>query len=153
MRKIKVEFASGERIFSTVTATILEDKYPELANDIWEFLATPQKAYAHHTLSTGGLVLCRPIPPYHAVVAGNQSAPIGEVPMLCDMVCGEMYWNGWFLSMVYDTCTEPLPAFGPIMVKVDEQYLDEFKRAGIESWNHVYLYHTLSTVTFSRLED
>ena len=42
---------------------------------------------------------------------------------------------------------------GPIMAKVDPEYLDEFHRGGMDCWNHTYLYHELATVIFSRGEE
>lgn len=111
---------------------------------------------AHNTLSTGDYVQCRPIPPYHVPkYVGDQSNPLGgnKVPALCDCVNGDIAWSGWYFAMTYGPCTEPLPNMGPIMAKVDPEYLDAFHRGGMDCWNHTYLYHELATVIFTRGEE
>ena len=153
MRKIKIEFPKA-RI--TVYATVLEDKFPELADEFWEKIKEPMECEAHNTLSTGDYVQCRPIPPYHVPkYVGDQSNPLGgsDVPALCDCVNGDIAWPGWYFALTYGPCTEPLPNMGPIMAKVDPEYLDEFHRGGMDCWNHTYLYHELATVIFSRGEE
>ena len=46
-----------------------------------------------------------------------------------------------------------MPNMGPIMAKVDPEYLDAFHRGGMDCWNHTYLYHELATVIFTRGEE
>jgi len=149
MRKVKIEFPTSKTV---VYATLLEDKHPDLAADVWNALKEPLKCYVHNTLSTGDFCICRPLPPYHAPAhIGNQSNPLGgKVPFLCELQNGEIMWAGWNFCLTYGPCTEPLVAMGPTMLKVDDQYLDDFHEAGMDLWNHTYLYHTLATVTFSR---
>lgn len=153
MRTVKIEFP---RCGITVYADLLEDKYPELASEVWERIAAPVECEAHNTLSTGDFVQCRPLPPYHVPqYVGDQSNPLGgdDVPYLCQMKNGEILWTGWYFAMTYGTCTEPMLGMGPLMLKVQPQYLDDFHKGGMDCWNHTYLYHTLATVIFSRGEE
>lgn len=153
MRKIKIEFPKSQ---VTVYATVIEDKYPELADELWDRISEPLKCAVHHTVSTGDFIQCRPTPPYDVPKhTGDQSNPLGgdDVPYLCQMKNGEILWTGWYFAMAYGKCTEPLRGMGPIMAKVDEQYLEDFRRAGKDCWNYTYLIHELSTVIFSRGEE
>jgi len=153
VRKIKIEFPKC-RI--TVYAVLQEDKFPDLANEIWDRIATPIECEAHNTLSTGDFVQCRPIPPYHAPqYVGDQSNPLGgeDAIALCKMKLGEILWSGWYFAMAYGPCTEPLKGMGPIMAKVEPEHLDDFRHGGLDCWNHTYLYHELATVIFSRGEE
>lgn len=59
MRKIKIYFPKAD---ITCYATVLEDDFPELADELWEKIAQPMECEAHNTLSTGDYVQCRPIP-------------------------------------------------------------------------------------------
>ena len=71
MRKIKIYFPKAD---ITCYATVLEDDFPELADELWEKIAQPMECEAHNTLSTGDYVQCRPIPPYHVPkYVGDQS--------------------------------------------------------------------------------
>lgn len=84
MRRIKIEFPKANIV---CYAKVLEDKYPEVADELWEAIAEPMVCEAHNTLSTGDYVQCRPIPPYHVPKhVGDQSNPLGggDVPALCD---------------------------------------------------------------------
>ncbi len=153
MRKIRIEFPKSK---VTVYAELLDEKYPDLAEEIWEKIKTPMETEAHNTLSTGDFVQCRPIPPYHVPThVGDQSNPLGgkDVPYLCQMRNGDILWTGWYFAMAYGPCTEPLSGMGPLMAKVEKKYLDDFNRGGMDCWNHTYLHHELATVIFSRGEE
>ena len=50
MRKIKIYFPKAD---ITCYATVLEDDFPELADELWEKIAQPMECEAHNTLSTG----------------------------------------------------------------------------------------------------
>ncbi len=152
MRRIKIEFPKANIV---CYAKVLEDKYPEVADELWEAIAEPMVCEAHNTLSTGDYVQCRPIPPYHVPKhVGDQSNPLGggDVPALCDCKNGDIAWSGWYFACTYGPCTEPLPNMGPIMALVEPEYLEDFHRGGMDCWNHTYLYHELATVVFSREE-
>ena len=98
MRKIKIYFPKAD---ITCYATVLEDDFPELADELWEKIAQPMECEAHNTLSTGDYVQCRPIPPYHVPkYVGDQSNPLGgnKVPALCDCVNGDIAWSGWYFA-------------------------------------------------------
>ena len=93
MRKIKIYFPKAD---ITCYATVLEDDFPELADELWEKIAQPMECEAHNTLSTGDYVQCRPIPPYHVPkYVGDQSNPLGgnKVPALCDCVFRYDLWS------------------------------------------------------------
>ena len=84
MRKIKIYFPKAD---ITCYATVLEDDFPELADELWEKIAQPMECEAHNTLSTGDYVQCRPIPPYHVPkYVGDQSNPLGGNSRLCATV-------------------------------------------------------------------
>lgn len=151
MKKIRIYFPNIDK---SVHATLLEEKEPKLVKDIWETLETPMKSYAHSTLSTGDFVECRPMAPYEQPEFGNQTNPLGEdIPYLCDMKPGEIFWAGWYFGFIYGRCTEPMVAMGPVVALVDEEDLETFHAAGVDLWNHVYLYHRIGLIEVYREEE
>lgn len=147
-KKIKITFSNSNKV---VLATLLEQEQPQLVKEIWELLKVPMRGYAHNTLSTGDMMECRPVAPYHPVEFGNQSNPLGgKTPMLCELKNGNIFWAGWYFGFVYGKCTEPMVAMGPNVAKVDPEYLEDFHEAGQDMWNHVYLYHKLGTIVVER---
>lgn len=152
MRKMKMVF---HNINITVYGTLLDSEYPQMADDLWVFLATPQKCYSHHTVSTGADILFKPLPLEHPPANfGNQSNPLGnKVLYLCDIEPGQLFWRGYYLCGIYGKCTEPLPTGGPVLVEIDKEYLDDYIRGCENLWHQTSLFHKLGTVTFSRKED
>lgn len=150
MKKLRIYFPGIDK---SVHASLLEDKEPKLVDEIWNTLETPMKAYAHSTLSTGDFVECRPVAPYEMPEFGNQTNPLGEdIPYLCDMKAGEIFWAGWYFGFIYGRCTEPMVAMGPTVALVDEDDIETFKQAGLNLWNHVYLYHKIGLIEVYREE-
>ena len=167
MRKVQIDFPTNG---TSVIATLVE-RDPVLADEVWNVLGERKSGYAQHCMSTGDLVFSRPIPPYDPVLNGNQSDPIGNeaglctgpdllltkgtevVPLISRMKSGEIFWAGWNFGLVYGPCTEPMVAFGPVVIVVDEEYIPAYEKACYEVWEHTYLHHDLAVIDFKQLEN
>ena len=150
MRKVKLYFHNS---YITAYATVIEGKYTSMADDMWDFISEPQKCYTHHTVSTGGCVLLKPLPPLHPVAMGNQSTPLGnDIPYLCDLKPGQIYWKGIYFGVIYDPCTEPMTAGGPVLMEIEAESMDNFCRGCRDLWYQTSLFHKIGIVTVSREE-
>ena len=158
MRKIKIEFpCCGKEI----TATLLDDYEPKCAQQMWDFLETPKKAFVHPTISTGDLAVCWPRTPRERPAdVGDQTTPMTDKsPYLCtgddDMTVklGDVLWNGYFFTFVYgDSLTEPLVSGGGKVARVEPECLEDLKIGGKDLWYHTIFYHTIGLVVASRKE-
>lgn len=150
MRKVEFYFHNSD---ITVTGKVLEEKLPQIADEMWDFIETPRKCYAHHTLSTGGDIVLKPVPTYEPVKIGNQSNPLGgDIPYFTDMKPGQINWRGSTWGVIYDKCTEPLNSGGPVMIEIEEENLESFCKACYDLWRQTSLYHNVGIVTVSRKE-
>ena len=151
MRKVKLYFHNSN---ITAFGIVKDEKYPDMADDMWNFIAEPKKCYAHHTVSTGGCVLLKPPPPLHPVPFGNQSTPFGnDIPYLCDLKPGQIYWKGIYFGAIYDRCTEPLTAGGPALIEIESENVIKFAQGCRDLWHQTSFFHKIGIVTVSRGED
>jgi hypothetical protein len=156
MRRIQLHYHNSG---ITVTGHIIPEKekmHPELCDDVWNFLAKPQKCYCHHTISTGDYYQLKPTPPYERPQRfSNQTQTLGggDVVMLCEIKPGEIFWRGYYMCVVYGDSTEPLTAGGPVLLKIDDECFDEFVKASKNIWHQYLHFHELGIVTVSRKED
>lgn len=150
MRKVELYFHNSA---ITVTGNVLDDQQPRAADDMWKFLEQPQKCYAHHTISTGGDIVLKPIPPYEPVKIGNQSDPLGDnIPFFTEMKPGQINWRGSTWGVVYDKCTEPMTTSGPVVIEIIPEDMDDFYKGCYDLWRQTSLYHNVGIVTVSRKE-
>lgn len=144
MRKLKVTFPNSG---IAVTATLLADKEAELAEILWEKAEKGIDFICHHTMSTGGLMLGHPMPTAEFPLV----TPVEGV-LLCDTSPGQIFYDGWKTFFVHEQITEPLVCQLGYVAQIDEACLDDYMKACKDVWNHIYLYHTLATVTIGREE-
>lgn len=152
-RKIIMEFPNAKiKIF----ATLLDKEEPELCNMFWETLKTPLKMICSHTLSTGDNFDGIGRPPRHPVKIGTQVNPIGRKRwLLCQLEPGMVLCTGSYsIDVSYGPhITEPLPARGSVVAKVDPDCLDDLMKAGKIVWNAQYMTHHLVTMMVKREEE
>jgi len=151
-RKIVVEFSDAH---IKVTATLQDKQEPEMCEAFWKVLNKPLKLACYHTLSTGQFFGGEGRPPRHPVKTGTQAVPIGRKSLLlCQLDPGMIvYGGGHSIKVAYGPdITEPLPAPGPVVAKVDKEYLDDFLQGGLSVWNAQYVTHQLTTMTIRRKE-
>ncbi|WP_144461957.1 hypothetical protein [Siminovitchia fortis] len=147
-RKIEIEFPDTE---IKVLATLLDNDEPELCDMFWDRLETPQKMACGNTWSTGDLYVAAARPPKEPVSIGSQANPIGrnQIP-LCDLEPGTLVYTGLEVWVAYgNSITEPLVPSGAAVAKVDEEYLDDFYKAGRSVWESNST-HRLVTMTVKR---
>jgi len=150
-RKIEIEWPAFK---TSVSATLLEKDASDICDMLWADLSTPQKMFAHHTLSTGGMYIAKGRPAKHPTKAGTQLMPIGAKKwMLSKFKPGMLAYRGnKEIFVVYGPTTEALEAGGPPVAKVDQEDLDKFKKVGEAIWNAQYITHTLVTMITRRKE-
>jgi len=152
-KKIEIEWPS---IGIAVNATLLEEEEPELSDIFWKILETPLKTICQHTLSTGQLFSADGRPPRHSVKVGSQAAPIGRKRWLLTrldpgMVTYSGYGGYGGIFVAYGPhITEPLPAAGSVVAKVDEEDLEDLMKAGMAVWNAQYMTHRLMIMIVRR---
>lgn len=151
MREVQIYFHNSK---ITVTGKILDQDNPELADEMWDFIEKPQKCYTHHTISTGGDIVFKPLPPYEPVKIGNQSNPRGKaIPFFTDMKPGQINWRGSSWGVVYDKCTEPMTSSGPVLIEILPECMEEFYNGCYDLWHQTSLYHNVGLATVSRKEN
>jgi len=147
MKKIKMIFPSGEY----AVATLLFDDEPELAQDLWDRLETPQKGLCRVTLSTGDSygILFRPLSEVPKA-AGTLRAPIGNKRLFyTELTEGNLLWSRSRLYVCYGPCTEP-GLVGSKVAQIDPEYMKLFKRECEEVRNHTFYYHEQALVGLER---
>lgn len=145
MRKLTIHFPAVDK---TVDLTLLEGKEAQLCNNIWEAVRQPLKFACAHTGSTGGLVLCDPLPPDTYPILQPE-----EGILLYNAKPGQIGWNGYRMIMRYDLTTEPLQINCGLVGQIDEASMDDYITGCRDIWNHLIHYHKLATVTVSRKEN
>ena len=150
MSKLKVTFPNG----TVVYATMREKEEPEFCQRASDRLKDgPLKCPCYHTLSTGGLFDSFPRPPKHPVATGNQVDVIGnESKLICDLDVGDISSAGWNFAFTWDFCSEAVPIGGPVIAKVDPEYLKDYVVACRDVWYHDYLYHKVAVLTIEKVE-
>ena len=148
MTKIKIKFSTGYEVL----ATVQEKDDPEFAANLMAMVNKgPIICSCYHTISTGRFYLATPRPPEEPVKAGTQADAIGNVKTLVsDLEAGDISLVGCNFWVTWGACTEPVPIGGPVVAKVDPEYIDDFVKAGREVWMHDYIYHKLSTLTICK---
>jgi len=141
----KIEFEWPD-IGITVKATLLEEDEPELCDTLWKSLETPLKLFCRHPVSTGYEFSGEGRPPRYPVKTGTQAAPIGRKQWLLSRIEPGMVYYKIFggyggISLCYGLCTEPLPAGGSVVAKVDEKDMKDLVEAGKAVWNTQYMTH------------
>lgn len=150
-KKIKLEWPAIE---TTVVATMLDQEEPEWCKILWEKLKNPMKTYCSHTLSTGQIFIGFPRPTKHPEKVGSQRAPVGrKIILLSRLEPGMISYGGGGIRVCYGTATEPLPAGGPVVARVNEEYMRDLVRAGRFVWECQYTIHRPAIMVVSRLEE
>ena len=149
MDKIKITFPSGV----SVRATLQRDVEPELAESLWQKIATPQRGIPHVTVSTGDSFSLFFRAPYDAPKkAGTLRAPIGNhVLYYTELHAGDLLWNNLKMYCAYGPCTEP-GLVGAKVAEVDPEDMETYKRECEDVRNHHFFYHTLAILTVERVE-
>jgi hypothetical protein len=142
-KKIVVEW---QGVDLRVKAALLEDDEPELCQTLWENLKTPLKMFCRHPVSTGEEFSGEGRPPRHPVKSGTQTQPLGRRQWLMTRippgsVVYAIFGGYGGLSLFYGPCTEPLPARGSVVGKVDAEDMGNLARAGKAVWDAQYLTH------------
>ena len=150
MSKIKVTYPNGAEIY----ATVREKEEPELSKAMLDQLAGgPVSCACYHTLSSGNFYIAFPRPPKHPIPSGNQVDVIGkENKMICDLEVGDISNAGFNWTFTWGFCSEAVPIGGPVVAKVDPEYMDDFLKASRDVWYHDYLYHKLAVLTVEKVE-
>ena len=150
MTKLKITFPNG----FVAMATMREKEEPEFcANILGRLQPGPNRICTYHTISTGCLFDAFPRPPKHPVLAGNQVDIKGNTSkLICDLEPGELSSGGWSIAFCYGFCSEIVPIGGPVIAKVDPEYLDGFITACRDVWYHDYLYHKVAIITVEKVE-
>jgi len=142
-KKIVVEWPE---IDVRVTVTLLEDEEPELCGMLWKNLETPLKMFCRHPVSTGEEFSGEGRPPRHPVKSGTQAQPLGRRQWLLTRippgsVVYAIFGGYGGMSLFYGPCTEPLPARGSVVGKVDPEDMGNLMKAGKSVWNAQYMTH------------
>ena len=147
MDKIKITFPSGV----SVRATLQRDVEPELAESLWQKIATPQRGIPHVTVSTGDSFSLFFRAPYDAPKkAGTLRAPIGNhVLYYTELHAGDLLWNNLKMYCAYGPCTEP-GLVGAVTARVAEGDLEPFEAACRDVWQYTYSLHRLALLRAAR---
>lgn len=142
-KKITIELPE---IGVEVDASLLEEDEPELCDALWKNLEKPLKMFCRHPVSTGEEFSGEGRPPRHPVRSGTQAQPLGRKQWLMTRiepgsVVYAIFGGYGGLSLFYGPCTEPLPARGSVVAKVDGDDMDDLVRAGRAVWNAQYMTH------------
>jgi len=148
-RQIELEWPS---INTKITATLLDDEEPELAQLLWENLAEPLKLFCRHPVSTGEEFSAAARPPRHPVKTG---VSLGRHKrMFCEIPPGSINYSvhGGYggLSCYYGPCTEPITVSGAVVAKVSQDQMPLLRKAGETVWDHYYMKHTPILMTARR---
>jgi hypothetical protein len=143
-KRIEFEFPSVEL---KVEASLSENDEPELCSTLWENFREPTKLFCRHPLSTGYEFSGEGRPPRHPVQSGTQAVPLGRKRWLLSQVQpGSVVYSifGGYggISLFYGPCTEPLPARGSVVGRVEEKSMNNLMKAGKAVWEAQYLTHT-----------
>ncbi len=151
MGKMIITFPNG----FTAKATTREKEEPEMVAQMWSVLKdNPTKLYCYHTFSTGDVYNAYPRAPYEPVETGNQTDFVGhENKLITDLDCGDLTFTGWNFSINYGHGTEPVPVGGPVVAKIDPEYMKGFCEACKDVWLHDYVYHKLAIIYIAKGED
>lgn len=136
-----------------VEALLLEDEEPELCASLLEKL--PLRGACVSTLSTGDLFFSRMRPPRQSVTPGTQAHPAGRNSVVfCNTKPGDIGYSGLdFLCIYGNNITEPLPGSGAIVMKVDQEGLPDFLKAGDLVWKNMCFEHKLVTMVVDLKEE
>ena len=150
----KIELGFPE-IDTNVKATLLEDEEPELCDALWKNLENPVNLICRHSVSTGDEFGAAERPPKHAVRTGTQAVPLGRKKSLFSRIePGSISYaiSGGYggITVVYGLCTEPMPARGAIVAKVDKADKNNLVKGGKYVWNSQYITHRLAKMTVKR---
>lgn len=146
MRKIKLLFPNGTH----ATATLLEEREPELCESLWAFVETEKGFICHNTLSTGDAFAAFPRPTRSPSTSSHLANPVGRNKIgYTSLVCGDLLWSGSKLYVAYGKCTEPSVA-GAVTARIDPQCIDAFTAACNNVWDYTYYYHKVAVLTVSR---
>ncbi len=138
-----------------IPATLLVEEEPEMCQTLWNLLEQPLKMICQHTLSTGDYMQGCGRPPRHPIAVGSQATPLGRKRLLLSKLepGSILYSGGHDIAIAYGPdVTEPLVARGPVVARVDEQFLGEIYEAGRKVWNAQFITHKLMTMTLKRKE-
>ena len=140
-----------------VNATLLEEDEPELCETLWENLETPLRMICRHPVSTGEEFSGEGRPPRNPVSSGTQAEPLGRKQWLLTRiepgsVVYAIFGGYGGMSLFYGPCTEPLPARGSVVGKVDEGDMDNLLKAGRAVWNAQYMTHRPMIMVAGRRE-
>lgn len=129
-----------------VSLNLLEGDEPELCETLWKNLEGPLKMFCRHPVSTGYEFSAEGRPPRHPVKSGTQAVPLGRKQWLMTRIKPGSILYAIFggyggISVFYGPCTEPLPARGSVVGKVDEEDMDDLVKAGRAVWNAQYITH------------
>ena len=143
--KIILEFPEAD---IKVTASVLET---DLTEDMLKRL--PLRCAIYHTLSTGCFWIGKSRQPKEPLSIGSQSRPIcNDEFMVCKLDNNDIIYTGLDFWGNYGENTEPLASPGPIIAKVDPEYIEDWIKAGKFIWNAQQITHKLVTVNISRKE-
>lgn len=140
-----------------VKATLLEKDEPELCSELWKRIATPVKMICRHPTSTGYEFGAGERPPRHPVKSGTQANPLGRKKwLISEIKPGSIAYaiTGGYggVSVFYGPCTEPLPARGSVVARVDEEDMDNLVKGGKYVWNAQYITHLPTIMVVKRSE-
>ena len=150
MTKMIITFPNG----FVAKATVRDKEEPEMVAQMWKVLKdNPTKLFCYHTFSTGDVYNAYPRSPREPVDTGNQTDFVGhENLLITELKCGDWSFTGWNFSVDYGMGTEPVPVGGPVVAKVDPEYMAGYVSACQDIWLHDYVYHKLAVITIAREE-
>jgi hypothetical protein len=147
MAKIKLIFPSAVEVYATLETEV----EPELAADLWERVAVPQRGICNVTVSTGDSfgVNLRPLREAPES-SGTLRAPIGNKPLFyTELRPGNILWSRARAYVCYGRCTEP-GIVGAKVAQVEPEYMKTFRKECEEIRNHTFFYHEMAIVTIER---
>lgn len=150
MTKMSIKFPNG----FVAKATVFDKEEPEMVAQMWSVFGNgPLDFYTYHTWSTGNTFNAYPRAPREPVDTGNQVDFVGRVnKLITELECGTFTFTGWNFSINYGRSTEPVPVGGPVVAKVDPEYMDGFIEACNDVFLHDYIYHKICILTITREE-
>lgn len=143
MRRVYLEYSSGIK----VSATLKEEENKEMVDSFWA-AADGKKYVCIHPLAAG-------------YVYGAIPLPTPEVPAIqpketmrpCDAEIGDIHFNDWRMWITYGPVTESLPDQQDLVATIDEECMEEFKKASKDVFYNMYYYHKVANVILSKKED